>query len=334
MKHLTLRTVDGGALDISKIVLGTSSLHTVWRKLGEEGTFAYIDRYRELGGEIIDTGRTYGGETDQISFGLCESILSRYMKSRRCEGSLRIITKGGFPDLDTRDLHMVRFRMTREAVLGDFYTSYDRLQKGPIDIYLLHRDAPEKPVAYLMDLIHEIAQTGLVRVIGVSNWSLDRILEGNAYARSRGQTEIAVSELMWSYAYTDVVARRDATLSIMNPALYRQYLEHPIPIISFSSQARGLFSMLYRGAYRWEEVAEKNSWYAFPENEVRWHKIRTYCDRTGQNPAAVALAYLTSNPVACAPIVGCQTEAELSDSLSDPDLTLTEAELRWFDDLG
>lgn len=333
MKHMTLRTVDGATLTISKIVLGSSSLHTIWRTLGEEETFAYIDRYRALGGDTVDTGRTYGGEMDQISFGLCESIISRYMKSRHCEDSFHVITKGGFPDLDPRDLSMIRFRMTREAVLGDFYTSFDRLQKEKIDIYMLHRDAPEKPVSELMDLLDEIAKTGLVKVIGVSNWSLSRILEANAYARSKGQTEIAVSEIMWSYAYTNVTARNDRTLSIMDDALYREYLAHPIPIISFSSQARGLFSQLYSGAYTWDEVSQKNRWYAFDENRLRWLKIKEYCDQTGKSPAAVALAYLTSNPVECAPIIGCMNEAEIADSLSASDLTLTPEELRWFDDI-
>lgn len=333
MKHMTLRTVDGATLTISKIVLGSSSLHTIWRTLGEEETFAYIDRYRALGGDTVDTGRTYGGEMDQISFGLCESIISRYMKSRHCEDSFHVITKGGFPDLDPRDLSMIRFRMTREAVLGDFYTSFDRLQKEKIDIYMLHRDAPEKPVSELMDLLDEIAKTGLVKVIGVSNWPLSRILEANAYARSKGQTEIAVSEIMWSYAYTNVTARNDRTLSIMDDALYREYLAHPIPIISFSSQARGLFSQLYSGAYTWDEVSQKNRWYAFDENRLRWLKIKEYCDQTGKSPAAVALAYLTSNPVECAPIIGCMNEAEIADSLSASDLTLTPEELRWFDDI-
>lgn len=332
MKHMTLRTVDGGTLTISKIVLGSSSLHTIWHTLGEEGTFAYIDRYRALGGDTIDTGRTYGGEMDQISFGLCESIISRYMKSRHCEDSFHVITKGGFPDLDPRDLSMIRFRMTREAVLGDFYTSFDRLQKEKIDIYMLHRDAPEKPVSALMDLLDEIAKTRLVKVIGVSNWPLSRILEANAYARSKGQAEISVSEIMWSYAYTNVTARNDRTLSIMDDALYREYLAHPIPIISFSSQARGLFSQLYSGAYTWDEVSQKNRWYAFDENRLRWLKIRGYCDQTGKSPAAVALAYLTSNPVECAPIIGCMNESEIADSLSAPDLTLTPEELCWFDD--
>ena len=333
MKHLTLNTVTGGELKISKIVLGSSSLQVIWQNLGEEGTFRYIDKFRELGGDTIDTGRTYGGELDQISFGLCEAIISRYMKSRHCEDALHIITKGGFPDLDTKDLSMIRFRMTREAVLGDFYTSFDRLQKGPIDIYMLHRDEPTKPVSYMMDILNEIAQTGLVKVIGVSNWSLDRILEGNAYARSKGQVEIAVSEIMWSYAYTDVIARNDKTLSIMNDALYQQYLANPMPIISFSSQARGLFSQLYNNAYSWEQVAEKNRWYAFPENEKRWLKIKEYCDKTHESPAAVALAYLTSNPVECAPIIGCMNTDEITDSLSHPDLSLTKEELAWFDDI-
>lgn len=333
MKHMTLKTVDNGEMAISKIVLGSSSLHKVWQALGEEGTFRYIDRFRLLGGNTIDTGRTYGGEMDQISFGLCESIISRYMKSRHCENDLHIITKGGFPDLDTRDLSMIRFRMTREAVLGDFYTSYDRLQKGPIDIYMLHRDAPKKPVSYMMDILDEIAQTGLAKVIGVSNWSLERILEGNAYARSKGQVEIAVSEIMWSYAYTDVIARNDKTLSIMSDDLYRQYLANPMPIISFSSQARGLFSLLYQGTYTWDEVTQKNPWYAFEENRKRWLKVKTYCDQTGISPAAVILAYLTSNPVECAPIIGCMTEKEIEDSLSATDLTLTQDEINWFDDI-
>lgn len=332
MKYLTLQAIDGSEIEISKIILGSSSLHHVWRKLGEEATFAYIDCFRSLGGDTIDTGRAYGGEFDQISFGLNEAIISRYLKSRHCENTFKVITKGGFPDLDVRDIsRMTRFRITREAILGDFYTSYDRLQKGHIDIYMLHRDDPAKPVSYIMDILEEIAQTGLVKVVGVSNWSMDRILEGNAYARKHGQTEIAVSEIMWSYAYTNVLARNDQTLSIMSEELYQQYLTNPIPVISFSSQARGLFSQLYRGIYAWKDVAEKNRWYAFPDNEKRWKKIKTYCDQTGESPAAAALAYLTSNPVECAPIIGCLSTEELIDSMSNPDLTFSKETLAWLD---
>ena len=334
MKFLTLKTVNGEDLRLSKIILGTAQLHGIWNKLGEEGTFAYIDKFRELGGDTIDTGRAYGGEVDQEHFGFNEGIISRYMKSRKCEKEIKVITKGGFPDLDVKDIsNMIRFRINRDAILGDFYTSYDRLQKGPIDVWMLHRDDPSKPVSYIMDILEEIKQTGLVKVIGVSNWSMERILEANAYARSKGQVEIAVSEIMWSYAYTDVVARNDKTLSIMDDALYRKYIENPIPVVAFSSQARGLFSLLYNGTYTWDEVPQKNRWYAFPENEKRWLKMKEFCDKTGHSPAAVALAYLSSNKIDCAPIIGCMTEEEIADSLSNTDLTLTQEEIEWFDNI-
>lgn len=67
------------------------------------------------------------------------------------------------------------------------------------------------------------------------------------------------------------------------------------------------------------------------DHRLRWLKVKEYCDRTGISPAAVILAYLTSNPVECAPIIGCMTENEIADSLSAPDLTLAPDELRWFD---
>ncbi len=333
MKKLKVRTIDGKELELSKIILGSSSLDRVYDTLGKEKTFEYIDRFRELGGDTMDTGRAYGGELDQISFGRNEGIISDYMKSRKCQNELKVITKGGFPDLDTRDLSMIRFRTTREAILGDFYTSYDRLQKKQIDVFMLHRDAPEKPVSYIMDILQEIAETGLVKVIGVSNWSMKRIIEANNYARSKGQVEIAISEIMWSYAYTDVVARNDRTLSIMDDELYKEYLKNPVPVVAFSSQARGLFSCLYNGTYTWDEVPQKNRWYAFPDNEQRWLKIKEFCDRTGYSPAAVCISYLTSNPVECAAILGCMNKEEVEDSLSAPDLVLTQEQIDWFNDI-
>ena len=332
MKFQTLKTIDGGTLTIGRNILGTAALHMLYDEIGEEAVFEYFDAFRAAGGDTIDTGRAYGGEFDQISFGRNEGIISRYLKSRGCEDEVRVITKGGFPDLDVNDIsNMIRFRITREAILGDFYTSYDRLQKGPIDIWMLHRDDPSKPVSYIMDILQEIAETGLVKVIGVSNWQLSRVLEANEYARQKGQVEIAVNEIMWSYAYTDPIARNDKTLAIMNPDMYQEYLEHPFQVIAFSSQARGLFSQLYNGAYTWDEVAVKNPWYNFPENEKRWLKIKDYCGRTGCSPAGAALAYLTSQPIDCSAIIGCMSVPEIQDSLSASDLVLTPEELAWFD---
>ena len=68
-----------------------------------------------------------------------------------------LITKGGFPWLNP-DFTFRRLRITREAILGDFYTSIDNLN-GPVDLYLLHRDDESKPVSYIMDILNEIVKS-------------------------------------------------------------------------------------------------------------------------------------------------------------------------------
>ena len=123
MQYITVNTIDGKQMKLSKFILGGS----FGRETPEEETFALIDRFRELGGNAIDTARAYGGIDDQLSFGRCEARFGEYIRSRNCRDELYIITKGGFPALYP-DFSFKRWRITREAILGDFYTSYDNLR--------------------------------------------------------------------------------------------------------------------------------------------------------------------------------------------------------------
>ena len=50
--------------------------------------------------------------------------------------------------------------------------------------------------------------------------------------------------------------------------------------------------------------------------------MKEVCEATGQSAAAIALAFLTSNPVESAAVIGCSTVAQLEDSMSSCDLTL------------
>ena len=90
------------------------------------------------------------------------------------------------PELND-DYTFKRLRINRNAILGDFYTSCDQLQVEKIDMYLLHRDDPSVPVGEIMDILQEIVDTGCVRTIGVSNWSVERIREANAYAAAQAE---------------------------------------------------------------------------------------------------------------------------------------------------
>ncbi|MBP3941891.1 MAG: aldo/keto reductase [Christensenellaceae bacterium] len=330
MQYFSVKTLDGSELRLSKLIYGADSLGDIAKRDGKEAAFEMVDSYREKGGNFIDTARFYG-------YGESEQIVGDYMQARRAEGQVHVLTKGGFPDLDDQ-FRMIRYRTTREAILGDFFTSYDRLRMKVIDIYILHRDDKTLPVSYIMDTLDMIAKTGLVRAIGVSNWSMDRIREANEYARSKGQAEIAISEIQWAYAYTDFARRADATLSIMNPitepALYQQYLETPIPVIAFTAQARGLFSKLYSGEETWETLRGGRDMYNCAENKAKYAKILEYCEaHPGVTATMVANAYLTCNKLETGLIFSSRTKAQLEDTLTSADFTLTPEEVEWLDDI-
>lgn len=323
MQYITIKDIHGQDIKMSKFIHGSPSARD-----GED-PFQIMDRYRELGGNTFDVARFYGFPR----IGLRESLLAEYIHTRNCRDQVVVITKGGMPELN-EDTSFKRFRINREAILGDFYTSCDALQIGQIDLYLLHRDDPSLPVSQIMDVLQEVVDTGLVRAIGVSNWSVERIREANEYAAALNRPQLAVSEIQWSYSYLNHAMRKDDTVSIMNPALYQQYQEYPIPVLAFSSQSYGLFSYLYEGKETWSTLKPLRAMYDCPENHKKMEKVRQYCSEHGVSPAALITAYLACNPVTCAPIFSCKTMEQLEDTMRGTELILDQKTIEWMDDLS
>ena len=184
-----------------------------------------------------------------------------------------------------------------------------------------------------MDILNEIVRSGDVRAIGVSNWSLDRVLEANAYAESIGMPKLVINEIQWGYAYLNNEMREDPSVSIMNPEMHRQYEEHGIPIISFTSQDSGLWSYLYSGKETWDTLKPSRKMYDCPVNRKKFEKVKEYCDKHSVSPAALVTAYLACNKVTCGPIIGCHTMQQLEDSMGGASLLLDQATIDWMDDV-
>jgi len=60
------------------------------------------------------------------------------------------------------------------------------------------------------------------------------------------------------------------------------------------------------------------------KNRAKLEKWEAYCAELGENPADVALAWLLSNKVVTAPIIGPRTIEQLDGSLRALDIVLTE----------
>ena len=137
------RTLSGSGLNVSALRMGTVNFGS---KISEKQAFAHMDRYAELGGNLLDTAHVYSdwipGERSRS-----ERIIGRWLKSRR-PADMVICTKGGHFCLDTPQIS----RVTPEERGHDLEKNLDCLKIDRIDLYMFHRDDAALPVYKTMDL--------------------------------------------------------------------------------------------------------------------------------------------------------------------------------------
>src|SRR6185312_11609360 len=149
---------------VSRLVLGSM----MFGPARSAHWFALLDRYRESGGNCIDTAAVYGN-------GAAERTVGAWMADRGLRDDMVVIGKGACTTDSTPDLVSTELR-----------ESLHRLGTDHVDIYLMHRDNPAVPVGDFVERLNEHLRAGEIRAYGGSNWSPRRIAEANTYAARHG----------------------------------------------------------------------------------------------------------------------------------------------------
>ena len=137
------------------------------------GTAAVVDAALEAGINFFDTADVYGGTKSEEFLGLA-------LKAHRDE--VLIATKFGIK-LDDQRPGGGRPEYVRSAVEASLH----RLGTDRIDLYQLHRPDPEVPITDTLGALHELVQSGKVREIGCSNFSVEQLQEAEAAAAGRSR---------------------------------------------------------------------------------------------------------------------------------------------------
>jgi pyridoxine 4-dehydrogenase len=157
----------GGELEVRR--LGFGAMRIVNDR--EEGA-RVLRRAIELGVTLIDTANIYGA-------GVSEEVIAEALYPY--PDDLVITTKGGLGwGLQDR-IRDGRPEHLREALDA----SLRRLRLERIDLYQLHRHDPEVPIEESIGALAQLRQEGKIRLIGVSNFSLDQL------RRAQSVTKIA-----------------------------------------------------------------------------------------------------------------------------------------------
>ncbi len=137
-------TITTGGLSMPKLGLGT------WRMKGED-CVAAIDRALGLGYRHLDTAEMYGNE-EAVGAGLARTGLPR--------DQVHVTTKVWWEHL------------APDAIRTALAASLERLGTGYVDLYLIHWPAAGMDLAAALGTMAELQRQGLIRAIGVSNFSV------------------------------------------------------------------------------------------------------------------------------------------------------------------
>ncbi|MEU4768105.1 aldo/keto reductase [Actinosynnema sp. NPDC023794] len=286
---------------VSRIALGG--------RFGEEDaglSRARLDRFAERGGRWVDTAHSYAD-------GRSERTIGSWLRAN--PGVLTLETKIGHPD-DDGHLDLGAARLTAELD-----ESRRRLGLECVDVVLLHRDDPTRPVAELAEVLASFVARGACERVGVSNWSAPRLAELIPVLRTHGCDPVV------SYQCSLAEPVRPLWPETRSVADVRDVLaEHTPWLIAWAAQARGYF------AGRPEPVsADATDPFATDVNAERRERCRQLGGEHGLPPETIALAWLLNTTSATA-VVGARSLAEVDASLDAADVSLDPETCAWLAD--
>lgn len=294
--------------DLAQIGLGTFRP----KASDDAGGFALLDRFVELGGEILDTAAMYAG-------GRSERVTGRWMKSAGTRERVVLMVKGAYPDQDGRN------RLTPEFLRQELEGSLDRLGTDHVEVFMPHTDDRDVPVGEIVDCLDEMVTSGLTRCVGASNWSIERLGEAAVYASVHGRAAFACSTVQWSlaeratpYLPMNIGARDEASAG--------WYARTGLPVLAWSALAAG-----YLGRSDDDDAGSPAGPYDSPANRARRRRAVQLGHELGRSGPQIALAWVMNQPARPFVLVGPGSVEHLTEVWDASTVTLTPAQLAWLD---
>jgi len=310
-------SIAGVKKDISRLILGTAA----YDNREKEKWFAVLDTYKKLGGNAIDTARAYGES---------EAVIGSWIKSRRVKREEIVIISKGWHILDKKG--RPDFRTEIRAELDK---SLETLGTDYIDLYLLHRDTPWLPVQEIIDTLNEEISAGRIHAFGLCNCECRRLQDGNRYAARHNLIGFAAASNNLSLALPSAPFYEGLKSTDKNDEKW--HAKHRMPLIAWSSQARGFFTGRYTPRMRDKMDTIEDGFtrrmlevYGTDENFERLKRARRLARKKGRFTATqIVLAWALHRSYPLFPIIGPRTTGELHSCKRALSIKLTRAETRW-----
>jgi aryl-alcohol dehydrogenase-like predicted oxidoreductase len=294
------RRLGGSDLDVTSVGLGVWQWGDInfWT-YGKDFDRTDIDqvwrRNLEAGVNFIDTAEIYGK-------GASELIVGELLKET--EEALVIASKL-YPEKDSVE-------EVWKAVEG----SIERMGIDYIDLYQVHWWPPKMPISGVMKELDRAVQEGLVRYVGVSNFSIEEVEEAQSYLE---HTEIVSNQVHYSLLHRDPETE----------GLVEHHKKNGIAIIAYSPLEQGILTGKFTpdnppGGFRANKprFSQDGLKAVQPVLKVLDEAARAH----GKSMAQAALAWLLKDPNVVV-IPGAKNLRQLEENVGGADWQLTDTEL-------
>jgi aryl-alcohol dehydrogenase-like predicted oxidoreductase len=307
------RLIPRTTLEASVFCLGTAEFGSV---VEDSLCESITDRYIDSGGNVLDTAEVYAAWIPDGSH-RSEEFLGRWLRKRKSRNGLILSTKGAHPRLDSMDVP----RMSRKDIESDLDSSLQRLGVDSVDLYWLHRDDPGTPVEEILLSLEEFRRAGKIQYAGFSNWTQPRAEAARVAAEKLGVEGFIGSQNQWSLAKAEA-SKGDPTWAYIDESFARWHAQYGFAAFPYTSQASGYFRRLDNGSIDQASDLVKGLFH-HPPNENRYQQIKALQAQTGFSIAQIGLGYLLSQSFPVFPIIGPRKVADLDESLTASEITLT-----------
>jgi aryl-alcohol dehydrogenase-like predicted oxidoreductase len=309
---MNYRPLGRTGLRVSELCLGTMQFG--WTA-DEQAAFAVLDAFLDAGGNFIDTADIYSNWAPGNPGGVSEQIIGRWMRARGSRDRIVLATKARGRMWDGPDGE----GLSRAHLIRACEDSLRRLDTDHIDLYQLHWFDAGTPLEETLRALDDLMHAGKVRAIGCSNHPAWRLCKALWTSDKLGLARYESLQPHYNLAHRAEFERE------LQPLCE----EEGLGVLPYSPLASGFLT----GKYRQDHLPASPRADGIRRRYLneRGFAILDALERVARSrdltPAQTALAWLLTQPVVTAPIIGANTVEQLAESLGAAGVRLAPQEM-------
>ncbi|QAA82754.1 aldo/keto reductase [Aequorivita sp. H23M31] len=281
--------------------------------LDEKESFKILDAFVDADFDFIDTADTYSWWVEGNMGVESETIIGKWIASRRNRDKIIISTKTGSQNNEhPKDI-------SKKYILKSVEESLKRLKTDYIDLYQTHFDDKVTPVEETLSAYQQFIKEGKVRAIGTSNMSIERILESLKASEREGLPKYETLQPLYNLMEREAYEKELKSL----------VEENGMGVISYSSLASGFLTGKYRSKDDFGKSPRGGGMDKYMNEKGRkvLRALDEVSEKHGSTQATVSLAWLLNRPTITAPIVSATSLKQLQSIIDAPNLKLDAADM-------